>query len=77
MTFTAVTDVASEWAQYIAKYPDAAEAAAPDLFLETTTAPAAIIARPATTATPSTPVSALPLENTPYSIAYYTNLFLN
>ncbi len=35
MTFTAVTDVASEWAQYIAKYPDAAEAAAPDMIILT------------------------------------------
>lgn len=35
MTFTAITDVASEWAQYIAKYPDAAEAAAPDMIILT------------------------------------------
>lgn len=35
MTFTAVTDVASEWAQYIAKYPDAAEAAVPDMIILT------------------------------------------
>ncbi len=65
MTFTAITDVASEWTQYIAKYPDAAEAAAPDMIILTIGGgKGSIIAEYASDAAPAETDETAPAETT-------------